>query len=130
MNANPRSMTIRHPGNAQPSPSGTASKPFWAEMLLEGGDGEMTAMRAHFDPGAISHWHSHPRGQFLYVLSGLGRAQRDGGKVETLRSGDAIWFAPGEKHWHGAAEDSPFSYLSIQPREDGRFVDWMEAVKG
>lgn len=130
MSGNPQRMTIRRPGGAQPSAPGTASRPFWAEMLLEGGEGEMTAMRASFDPGAISHWHSHPRGQFLYVLSGLGRAQRVDGTVEELRAGDAIWFAPGEKHWHGAAPDSPFSYLSIQPREGGRFVDWMEPVEG
>ncbi len=130
MMGNPDHMTIRPPGNAVRSPDGIATAPFWVEMLLEGSaDGENTAMRATLDPGTLTHWHTHPRGQLLYVLSGNGLAQREGSMVKELRSGDAVWFAAGEKHWHGAGGGSPFSYLSIQAIEGDRFVDWLEPVE-
>src|SRR5690348_8800325 len=56
-----------------------------------------------FEPGARTAWHTHPLGQMLVVTAGCGRAQRWGGPVEEIRPGDVIWFAPGEKHWHGAS---------------------------
>ncbi|RDJ08902.1 cupin domain-containing protein [Rhizobium grahamii] len=130
MMGNPKHMTIQRPGNAVRSPADIATAPFWVEMLLEGAaDGENTAMRASLDPGTITRWHTHPRGQLLYVLSGKGLAQHEGGAVEELRAGDAVWFATGEKHWHGATPDSPFSYISIQASEAGRIVDWLEPVE-
>jgi quercetin dioxygenase-like cupin family protein len=99
-------------------------------MLLEGSaDGENTAMRATLDPGTITRWHRHPRGQLLYVLSGHGLVQNENGPVEALRAGDAVWFAPGERHWHGAPDDSPFSYISIQPMENGSVVEWLQPVE-
>lgn len=130
MSGNPLQMTIRRPGNTARSPEGVASAPFWVEMLPEGAaDGENTAMRATLEPGTVTNWHTHPRGQLLYALSGAGRAQREGGPVEQIRPGDAVWFAPNEKHWHGAADDAPFSYISIQAAEAGRVVDWLEPVE-
>lgn len=122
---NPKTMTVRRPGGAVRSPEGIANRSFWVEMLLESEiDGENTAMRATLDPGTVTHWHRHPRGQLLYVLSGVGLVQRKGEPAEEVRTGDAIWFAADELHWHGASADSPFSYLSIQGFENGRFVDW------
>lgn len=130
MSGNPREMTIRRPGSATRSPEGISTAPFWVEMLLDGSaDGENAAMRATLDPGTITRWHTHPRGQLLYVLSGRGLAQRAGGPVEMVQSGDAVWFAGGERHWHGATDDSPFSYLSIQAAENGSFVEWLDAVE-
>jgi quercetin dioxygenase-like cupin family protein len=130
MSGNPDRMTIRRPGNVVRSPEGAATAPFWVETLLDGSaDGESTAVRVSLDPGTITSWHTHPRGQLLYVLSGKGLAQREGAPVEDLRAGDAVWFAAGEKHWHGAAADSPFSYVSTQGLDAGRFVDWLEPVE-
>ena len=56
-----------------------------------------------FEPGARTAWHTHPLGQTLIVTAGCGWVQREGGPVEEIRPGDVVWFAPGEKHWHGAA---------------------------
>ncbi|MBB4191560.1 quercetin dioxygenase-like cupin family protein [Rhizobium aethiopicum] len=127
--SNPKSMTVRRPGKVTRSPEGVATAPFWVEMLLEGTDGENTAMRATLDPGTITRWHTHPKGQLLYVVAGQGLAQNEGGSVEELRAGDAVWFAPGERHWHGAADDSPLTYISIQPAENGSFVEWLDPVE-
>jgi quercetin dioxygenase-like cupin family protein len=81
-----------------------------------------------FEPGARTAWHTHPLGQTLVVTSGCGRAQRWGGVIEEIRPGDVIWFAPGEKHWHGAAPRTAMTHLAIQEKLDGRTVDWLEHV--
>jgi quercetin dioxygenase-like cupin family protein len=81
-----------------------------------------------FEPGARTAWHTHPLGQTLIVTSGAGLAQREGGPIEEIHPGDVIWFAPGEKHWHGAAPTTAMTHIAIQERKDGKMVDWMEHV--
>ena len=81
-----------------------------------------------FEPGARTAWHTHPLGQTLIVTAGFGRAQRWGGSIEDIRPGDVVWFAPGEKHWHGASPATAMTHIAIQERLDGRAVDWLEQV--
>lgn len=88
------------------------------------------AVGAHvtFEPGSRTAWHTHPLGQTLVVTSGLGWAQRWGGPVEEIRPGDVVWFAPGEKHWHGATATTGMTHLAVQERLDGKTADWLEPV--
>ena len=51
-----------------------------------------------------------------------------GGPIEEIRPGDVIWFAPGEKHWHGAAPTTALTHIAIQEHLDGKTADWMEQV--
>jgi quercetin dioxygenase-like cupin family protein len=81
-----------------------------------------------FEPGARTAWHTHPLGQTLIVMTGLGLVQREGGPVEQIRPGDVVWFAPGEKHWHGASPTTAMSHIAIQEKLNGSPVDWMEQV--
>ena len=81
-----------------------------------------------FEPGARTAWHTHPLGQTLIVTSGLGWAQRWGEAVAEIRSGDVVWFPPGEKHWHGASPTSAMTHIAIQEALDGKVVEWMEHV--
>jgi quercetin dioxygenase-like cupin family protein len=81
-----------------------------------------------FEPGARTAWHTHPLGQTIIVTSGLGRAQRRGGPVEEIRPGDVVWFAPGEKHWHGASPTAAMTHIAVQEVQDGRAVVWLEQV--
>ena len=81
-----------------------------------------------FEPGARTAWHTHPLGQTLVVTAGLGRVQREGGRIEEIRPGDVVWFAPGEKHWHGASPTTAMAHIAIQEVKDGKVVDWMEKV--
>ena len=81
-----------------------------------------------FEPGARTAWHTHPLGQTLIVLSGLGLVQREGGPVEKVRPGDIVWFPPGEKHWHGASPTVAMSHIAIAELLDGKAVDWLEKV--
>jgi quercetin dioxygenase-like cupin family protein len=81
-----------------------------------------------FEPGARTAWHTHPLGQTLIVTAGCGRAQRDGGRIEEIHPGDVVWFAPGEKHWHGASPTTAMTHIAIAEALDGRAVEWLEHV--
>ena len=81
-----------------------------------------------FEPGARTNWHTHPLGQTLIVVSGCGRVQREGEGVEEIRPGDVVVFAPGERHWHGAAPATAMSHIAIQESLDGKAVAWEEPV--
>jgi quercetin dioxygenase-like cupin family protein len=81
-----------------------------------------------FEPGARSAWHTHPAGQRLVVVSGVGRTQEWGQPVQVIRPGDVVWCPPGVKHWHGAAPDTAMTHLAVTGTVDGRSVTWMEKV--
>ncbi|HET6380849.1 MAG TPA: cupin domain-containing protein [candidate division Zixibacteria bacterium] len=81
-----------------------------------------------FEPGARTAWHTHPLGQILIVTAGSGLAQRWGGPVEEIRPGDVVWFAPGEKHWHGATATTAMTHIALQEALDGKGVEWLEHV--
>jgi len=88
----------------------------------------VVATRVSFEPGARTAWHTHPLGQTLYVLSGVGRFQTKGGPIVEIRPGDTIWIPPGEKHWHGASPNNRMTHIAIQEAEKGSAVTWMEKV--
>ena len=81
-----------------------------------------------FEPGARTAWHTHPLGQTLIVTAGCGRVQRWGGPIEEIHPGDVVQFAPGEKHWHGAAPTTAMTHIAIQEYLDGTAAEWMEHV--
>lgn len=81
-----------------------------------------------FEPGARTAWHTHPAGQTLIVVSGLGCAQKEGGDIQQIQPGDVIYFEPNEKHWHGASPNKAMSHIAIQEEINGSVVTWMEKV--
>jgi quercetin dioxygenase-like cupin family protein len=81
-----------------------------------------------FEPGARTAWHTHPLGQTLIIVSGLGWVQREGGAIEEVRPGDIVWFPPGLKHWHGASPTNAMVHIAIQESLNGKNVDWLEKV--
>jgi quercetin dioxygenase-like cupin family protein len=85
--------------------------------------------RVTFEPGARTAWHTHPHGQVLHILSGVGRVQRAGGPVTEVLPGDTVCFEPGERHWHGAAPTRTMSHLAIQQADAaGSAANWQEPV--
>jgi quercetin dioxygenase-like cupin family protein len=88
----------------------------------------IVATRVSFEPGARTAWHSHPLGQTLYVISGVGRVQSKGGPVREIRPGDVVWIPPGEKHWHGGSPANSMTHLAMQESLDGNYATWMEQV--
>jgi quercetin dioxygenase-like cupin family protein len=81
-----------------------------------------------FEPGARTAWHTHPLGQTLLIVSGVGWVQREGGPVEEVRPGDVVWFPPGLKHWHGASSTNAMTHIAIQESLNGKNVEWLEKV--
>ena len=93
------------------------------------GTSRLSAVSVHFSPGARTAWHTHPNGQTIYVLEGIGRAQRRGGPIEVIHPGDRVFFEPGEEHWHGAAPDRFMSHLALlDVGDDGTPATWGQLV--
>ena len=89
------------------------------------GASRVMASNVHFTPGARTAWHTHPNGQTIFVLEGVGHAQRRGGPVEVIRPGDRVFFEPGEHHWHGAAPDRFMTHLAmLQVDDEGNSATW------
>ncbi len=89
----------------------------------------LAAASVHFTPGARTAWHTHPLGQTIFVLEGVGRCQRRGAPLEEIRPGDRVFFEPDEDHWHGAAPDRFMTHLAMHQVDDqGNAVTWGEHV--
>jgi quercetin dioxygenase-like cupin family protein len=89
----------------------------------------LSASSVHFTPGARTAWHTHPNGQTIYVLEGVGHAQRRGGPVEVIRPGDRVFFEPGEEHWHGAAPNRFMAHLAmLEVDDEGNSAAWGDHV--
>jgi quercetin dioxygenase-like cupin family protein len=101
----------------------------WMDASPAGSSPDAGVFRVLFEPTARTNWHAHPEGQILYVVTGEGRAQKDGESVVEIRAGDVVYFAPNEKHWHGAAPDTFMVHVAVNPAaaSDGG-TDWMEPV--
>jgi quercetin dioxygenase-like cupin family protein len=98
-------------------------------VAAPGSGARVSASSVHFTPGARTHWHTHPNGQTIFVLEGIGLAQRQGGPVEVIRPGDRVLFEPGEVHWHGATANRFMLHLAIaEVGEDGNVASWGDPV--
>jgi quercetin dioxygenase-like cupin family protein len=92
-------------------------------------DAPFTGAFVTFEPGARSFWHTHPTGQHLLVVSGVGRTGEWGGEVKEIRAGDILWCPPGVKHWHGASPTTAMTHLALTGTlTDGNNAEWMEEV--
>jgi quercetin dioxygenase-like cupin family protein len=93
------------------------------------GPSRLSASNVHFTPGARTAWHTHPNGQIIYVIEGIGLCQRRGGAIEVIRPGDRVFFEAGEEHWHGAAANRFMTHLALQQvDENGTPATWGEHV--
>ena len=101
----------------------------WQDPIIEApAPARIRGAWVRFEPKARTAWHTHPLGQTLHVVSGVGRVQLWGEPIREIRPGDTVWIAPGEKHWHGAAPDIAMMHIALQEALDGKHVEWMEHV--
>ena len=108
-----------------PSFTGTV----WQDPIIQAPEPAiLRAAWVRFEPGARTAWHTHPLGQTLHVVSGVGRVQAWGGPIREIRPGDTVWIPPDEKHWHGAAPDHAMEHLAMQEAKGGEHVTWLEPV--
>lgn len=115
----------------KPAPAAYFTGNVLQEPIIEAPEpARIRALKVHFAPGGRTNWHTHPLGQTLYVIEGIGRFQTDGEQVIEIRAGDTIWIPPGEKHWHGAAPDHAMTHVAFQEALDGSVAEWLEPVSG
>jgi quercetin dioxygenase-like cupin family protein len=94
-----------------------------------GGSPDVGVNRVLFEPGARTHWHTHPEGQILYIVTGTCLAAKDGEPPVEVEAGGVVFFAPGEKHWHGATSETYMVHMAINisNTSDGG-TEWLQPV--
>jgi quercetin dioxygenase-like cupin family protein len=116
--------------DTQPGPSDWfTGSVFLDPVATPSGSSRLSATLVHFAPGARTAWHTHPNGQTIWVLEGVGLCQRRGGPIELIRGGVRVFFEPGEEHWHGAAPNRFMAHMAMLDVDDeGTPANWGEHV--
>ena len=71
----------------------------------------------NFSPGAKNQFHTHTSDQILYVIRGKGIIATNHEEVE-ITVGDTAFIPSGERHWHGATDESHFSHIALLGRDN------------
>ena len=101
----------------------------WQDPIIEASEpARVRALKVAFEPGARTAWHTHPLGQTLYVLSGVGLIGLRNKSPQTINAGDTVWIPPGEEHWHGASATNSMTHIAIQEGLNGSVANWLEKV--
>ena len=125
-------MNVRRSGElpSQAAPTAQFTGRVWMDALTDAPPpSRLHVARVTFEPGARTAWHTHPLGQVLVAVSGIGFAQAAAEAAIELHPGDTLLIAPGERHWHGGAPDHTFVHLSMQQAdEEDAQADWFDHV--
>ena len=101
----------------------------WQDPIIEADEpARVRALRVSFEPGARTAWHTHPLGQTLHVISGVGLIGLRNEAPQLIKAGDTVWIPPGEEHWHGASATNSMTHIAIQEALDGSVADWLDKV--
>jgi quercetin dioxygenase-like cupin family protein len=117
--------------DTRPGPTDWFTGSVYIDAVAEpAGSSRVSASNVHFMPGARTAWHTHPHGQTIFVLEGVGLVQRRGGPIDVIRPGDRVFFEPDEEHWHGAAPNRLMTHTALMHvDDDGTAVTWGEHVR-
>jgi quercetin dioxygenase-like cupin family protein len=110
------------PGDVQ-FPGGFDGAVWITHLARPGNDTDLSVQQVVFAPGTLTGWHSHPYGQILHVVSGLGSIQVEGEEARILHPEDTVIAPPSERHRHGAAPDSPMVMFAVQGGASSGGVD-------
>ena len=101
----------------------------WQDPIIEADEpARVRALRVSFDPGARTAWHTHPLGQTLYVINGVGLMGLRNEAPMLIMAGDTVWIPAGEEHWHGASATNSMTHIAIQEALNGSVATWLEKV--
>ena len=101
----------------------------WQDPIIETDEpARVRALRVSFEPGARTAWHTHPLGQTLHVISGVGLMGLRNEAPQLIKAGDTVWIPPGEEHWHGASATNSMTHIAIQEALDGSVAEWLDKV--
>ena len=100
-------------GAAQPPPAQAGDDPrFTGKSTVMEATG-LGVSRRSFEPGARSAWHSHDKGQLIFVEEGRARTQKKGQMLKELGAGESDYTGPNLVHWHGAAPDQRLVQVAV-----------------
>ena len=101
----------------------------WQDTIIEAPEpARLRALRVTFTPGSRTAWHTHPLGQTLHVIEGVGLIGVRTGEVNVIKPGDTVWIPPNEEHWHGATVSNVMVHLALQESLEGKTANWLEHV--
>ena len=101
----------------------------WQDPIVEAPEpARVRALNVAFEPGARTAWHTHPLGQTLYVISGIGLVGLRNETPQVIKAGDTVWIPPCEEHWHGATAGTGMAHIAIQEALNGSVAKWLEKV--
>ncbi len=104
----------------EPGDDGRFAGEVWLRGSPRAPDGTNVGV-VHFSPGARTHWHQHPGGQWLFGVTGRGRVRSRGEAGHVLEPGDVVFVSAGEWHFHGAELDSPMVHVAVN---EGGAPEW------
>ena len=101
----------------------------WQDPIIEAdAPARVRVLRVSFEPEARTAWHTHPLGQTLHVISGIGLMGLRSEAPQLIKAGDTVWIPPGEEHWHGASAANSMTHIAIQEALNGSVATWLEKV--
>ena len=101
----------------------------WQDPIIEAdAPARVRALRVSFEPAARTAWHTHPLGQTLHVISGIGLMGLRNETPQFIKAGDTVWIPPDEEHWHGASATNSMTHIAIQEALNGSVAKWLEKV--
>ena len=101
----------------------------WQDVIIEAPEpARLRALKVTFAPGARTAWHTHPLGQTLHIVTGVGLIGIRNGDVNIIKPGDSICIPPNEEHWHGATSENVMVHIAIQESLNGNTANWLEKV--
>jgi quercetin dioxygenase-like cupin family protein len=115
-------MRILH-ARATERMTATFSGDVFSDVVLPATEG-VRVQTVTFLPGGRTDWHTHERGQLLFVHSGAGHIRVRGEEAQPLRPGDTVWIPPDEEHWHGGGPESLLVHTAVSLGE----TRWLEPV--
>ena len=101
----------------------------WQDPIVEAPEpARVRAVKVTFEPGARTAWHTHPLGQTLHLISGVGLIGLRDDHPKIINAGDTVWIPPNEDHWHGATPTNSMTHIAIQESMNGTVANWLEKV--
>src|ERR687896_951233 len=97
----------------RPGPENWFTGAVWRDAAPVGASPDVAVNRVLFEPGARTHWHTHPEGQILYIVTGPCRAGKEGEVPVEVEAGGVVYFAPDEKHRHRAPPDKDMVHIAL-----------------
>lgn len=88
--------------------TGTAAR----QDLVSPDGSELNVGIVHFPRGVRNRLHTHTGDQVLIVTTGRGIVATES-EAHEVTVGDVIHIPAGERHWHGATDDSEFAHIVI-----------------